>query len=335
MVDARKDWATVCHRATALSPDEGRLLEERLRTAPDDLEARVKLIGHYFLSAADACRRRRGEHIVWLARHRPEINLGGYAFMVPEQAPEAFAEAKAAWIEAVAAHPSDVELLESAASFLCFEDPALAETVYRSAAALRPDDEECRERIAHTLMRQAGAAGTDVERIRYARMALDELEEALRLARDDVKVLGINIEIARTAVSAELWERATAAAERVLADNETCRRTFRYGNAVHWANIALGFAALARGDIAGAARFLATAAKTPGSPQLDSFGPDRELARKLLAAGERRAVLEYLERCKTFWSSHTIAIDRWTSAIERGEQTTLCDEYGTADDTTE
>ncbi len=125
----------------------------------------------------------------------------------------------------------------------------------------------------------------------------------------------------RAAVQAERWDRAVEVAARVLRKNETCHRTFQYGNAIHWANIALGHAALARGETPVAATFLKAAGETPGSPQLNSFGPDTHPAGALVAAGERDAVLHYLEGCKRFWSDHALVIDRSKFLIESGEKT--------------
>jgi hypothetical protein len=65
------------------------------------------------------------------------------------------------------------------------------------------------------------------------------------------------------------------------------------------------------------------AGKTPGSPQLNSFGPDRDLARALLERGERAAVLAYLADCARFWTGNEALLEGWRTAIEQGEPTTL------------
>ena len=59
------------------------------------------------------------------------------------------------------------------------------------------------------------------------------------------------------------WEWAVELAQRILVDNETVTRTFQYGNAIHKANIALGWAAHARGELAEAGFYLVAAGKTP------------------------------------------------------------------------
>src|SRR5205807_946215 len=75
------------------------------------------------------------------------------------------------------------------------------------------------------------------------------------------------------------------------------------GNAVHNGNSILGRIALKRGDKEEAKHYLRLAGATPGSPQLDSYGPQMELAHELLLLGEDDAVIAYLEACKKFWDS--------------------------------
>ena len=54
----------------------------------------------------------------------------------------------------------------------------------------------------------------------------------------------------------------------------------------------LGLLALNQGNVKPASQYL-DAGSTPGSPQLNSFGPDMSLAQALLEKGERDTVLEY------------------------------------------
>ena len=55
-----------------LTPREAEDLEAHLKTFPEDLTARGKLIGYYFLNAVGP---RRLEHIFWLIEHHPESSL--------------------------------------------------------------------------------------------------------------------------------------------------------------------------------------------------------------------------------------------------------------------
>ena len=91
------------------------------------------------------------------------------------------------------------------------------------------------------------------------------------------------------------------------------------GNAVHWGHIAIGFVHLERGDVDMAADHLLEAGKCEGSPQLDTFGPDLELANRLIEANRHSVVVEYLRLCSTFWHTRTRVVEKWISALARGK----------------
>jgi hypothetical protein len=90
------------------------------------------------------------------------------------------------------------------------------------------------------------------------------------------------------------------------------------GNAIQDANLVLGRIAVAEGRIEDAKRYLIEAGKSPGSPQMDSFGPNMSLARDLLEKGERDAVLEYFTLCRKFWKMHHGQLDDWTRDVKAG-----------------
>jgi hypothetical protein len=120
-----------------------------------------------------------------------------------------------------------------------------------------------------------------------------------------------------------LWTPIAARSERDqalerLAHARGHESNWDYGNIVHESHNALGRAALRQGDIAEAKRQLLEAGRTPGSPQLDSYGPDMTLARELLEKGERAAVLEYFELCRRFWKDEAHLLDRWSQAVREG-----------------
>ena len=80
----------------------------------------------------------------------------------------------------------------------------------------------------------------------------------------------------------------------------------------------LGRIAVIDGRIADAGRFLAEAGNTPGSPQLNSFGPNMTLARDLLQRGETVPVLAYFEQVRRFWKMGGERLDAWSAAVEAG-----------------
>lgn len=79
---------------------------------------------------------------------------------------------------------------------------------------------------------------------------------------------------------------------------------WNYGNAIHIGNVVLGLIALNKNDLESAKSYLILAGKTPGSPQLDTYGPNMILARELLVKGEKDTVIRYFELCRHFWDDN-------------------------------
>ena len=113
---------------------------------------------------------------------------------------------------------------------------------------------------------------------------------------------------------------ARAYAEELLDLSTRLRHDWNYGNAVHDGHVVLGRIALREGRIDDARRHLALAGETPGSPQLDSFGPNMTLARDMITAGEKKAVREYFESCRKFWEMDNGRLDAWAEDVERGRE---------------
>ena len=96
------------------------------------------------------------------------------------------------------------------------------------------------------------------------------------------------------------------------------RTNWDFGNAIHDANMVLGRIAVRDGRIHDGVQFLAEAGKTPGSPQLNSFGPNMSLARDLCEKGESAAVIDYMSNCKRFWKDHGGCLDVWINDVRGG-----------------
>jgi hypothetical protein len=77
----------------------------------------------------------------------------------------------------------------------------------------------------------------------------------------------------------------------------------RDADAIHDANQILGLAAVREQRIDDAKRYLLEAGKTPGSTQLELFGPNMRLAQTLVNRGERNVVIEYLDLVSKFWGN--------------------------------
>lgn len=114
-------------------------------------------------------------------------------------------------------------------------------------------------------------------------------------------------------------ELAAAYANEALTIAEKYKTDWNYGNAIHKGHLILGRIALHNRDIAEAKKQLLLAGKTPGSPQLGSFGPNMILARELLEIGEAETVLAYLDLCEEFWDFDLVKLNRWRDQVSKGE----------------
>ena len=77
-----------------------------------------------------------------------------------------------------------------------------------------------------------------------------------------------------------------------------------------------GRIALKNGKKDEAKQRLLEAGKSPGSPQMNSFGPNMSLARDLLEKGERETVLQYFDLCRKFWKMGQDRLDLWTLNVK-------------------
>jgi hypothetical protein len=97
------------------------------------------------------------------------------------------------------------------------------------------------------------------------------------------------------------------------------QRNWNYGNAIQDVNLVFGRIAVQEGRLDEARQFLLAAGSSPGSPQMNSFGPNMSLAMDLLAKGEREVVLEYFELCRKFWRLDMGRLDNWSQKVQSGE----------------
>lgn len=101
------------------------------------------------------------------------------------------------------------------------------------------------------------------------------------------------------------------------------RHNWNYGNAVHDANRFLGLICLKNGDIDAAEQHLVKAGKSTGSPQLDTFGPELDLANEILQRGRVEPVRQYLQDIKKFWRMDNGQVAKWLVSIEKGDKPEL------------
>jgi tetratricopeptide (TPR) repeat protein len=226
--------------------------------------------------------------------------------------PALYAKSKAQWLARVEAMPDNVDVLEGAADFFIIRERPLAAELFERARALEPNNPKWLQRLSQ--LHRLNAASGDVAE---ARLALSLMERA-----NDMSA-GVNQAAALTDLPAMAFDagdlqKARAYAERLLREATSQQGGWNYGNAVHKGNLILGRIAAAEGRLADAVTFLRAAGETPGSPQLNSFGPNMTLAKDLLERGERDAVLAYFEACRVFWKMGGSRLDSWIQDVQAG-----------------
>ncbi len=150
------------------------------------------------------------------------------------------------------------------------------------------------------------------ERVAHFKHALEYLQESYDLTVEALKkapneklqqvLPGLRIDLAQAALEAGETELAKQHATETLQKNSD-ESSDQYGNVIHNANQILGRCALREDKLADSKAYLLKAGATPGSPQLNSYGPQMTLARELLEKGEKETVLQYLDLISKFWAS--------------------------------
>jgi hypothetical protein len=112
---------------------------------------------------------------------------------------------------------------------------------------------------------------------------------------------------------------AESRAQEMLGTADTLGEDWDKGNRIHHAHLILGHIRLREGDMVGAERELLAAGRSPGSPQLDSFGPNMTLAKALLEREHRNAVIEYFRECASFWNKDPLSrLIEWQRIVQDG-----------------
>lgn len=145
--------------------------------------------------------------------------------------------------------------------------------------------------------------------------AMDKLNRA-ETKQDRFYALGAAAKASFNAGHAEQAKWLAEELQNMLADFPA---DWNCGNAIHDAHIVLGRLAVSEGRIEVAKAHLLAAGKTPGSPQLSTFGPNMSLARDLLHKGETDAVLKYFKLCARFWGKKSSKLPQWTLEVQRGQ----------------
>jgi tetratricopeptide (TPR) repeat protein len=206
---------------------------------------------------------------------------------------------------------------ENAAEFFTLSDKSTAEELLKQAQEVEPDSPQWSERLGRLYHLDMNRARGEKRRSQAAK-ALKQFERAMELQQDSPEetyyLLG---DVAELALEAGELDKARRFATQLLKTSRERKRDWNFGNAVHHGHLILGRLALRNDRVDEAKSHLLKAGKTPGSPQLNSFGPNMAPAKELLEKGEKHVVLEYFALCAKFWDREELK--EWTAAVEAGE----------------
>jgi tetratricopeptide (TPR) repeat protein len=292
-------------------------LEAAVAENADDLSAHTKLLGYYFPSRnfSAAAKEASRKHILWIIKNHPESEIAGTIFTSIElsQDPDGYNDAKELWLEQTKAHPKDPAVLGHAATFLSLHDQYDAEELFKDAQSLDPKNPNWSDGLGRLYQRGVSKAA--------AAAALAEYEKAQGADKWEFSKFNRLNELAKTAFNAQEFDKAAQYAGALVkaAEKHAEDKMWATGDAVHDGNIVLGRIALKKGDVKQAKKFLLQAGYTPGSPQLESFGPNMSLAKELLDVGEKEIVLKYFVLCRRFWKMGRSKLDDWTNEVKAGQ----------------
>lgn len=308
------------HRLTRLggqmSSDEKALLEEQVAKNPNDIEARTKLLGYYFIKGRrdpDA-KSARQRHIEWLITNAPESEVLGLPYSQLDKVlePESYDRAKQAWLRAIQESPENLSVLGNASKFFLLNDREISEELLLKGQKLDAEDPEWPASLGQLYSLGLTSLPTGPVRKAAAKKAFRQYELAYDRA-ESMERDALLSDLAKTALDAGLIDDAKNFAEKMLDDDAA---GWNRGNRIHHGNLILGRIALSEGDVDEAKSRLLLAGKTNGSPQLNSFGPNMLLAKELLEQGETEVVLEYFDLCREFWTSPRRQLEQWTDDVK-------------------
>lgn len=287
------DATDVALRGSKLSAEQALELEKKLENGNDDVAVMTELLGFYSLKvySNDNIRKKRQDMIFKLIRNCPSAAVLDMPYGQLQRNFGDTATAEKLWDEQVKNNPKNLAILSNAASGMLLINPSLAEQYLKSAKTLDPDNPKWSEKLGYLYMLHAQKA---------PQKALKEYEEAY--SKSDTASADAMLQyLAASAFSAGDYRKSEEYSRKMLSGTDSGKENWNTGNKIFYGNFYLGRIAIKQGNVAAAEKYLLEAGKTPGSPQLDSFGPDFTLAAEVFKAGKKDTVVQFLEDVSKFW----------------------------------
>jgi len=320
--EKRPDATTLAMQGRKLSSEEVKKLEEKLEANPEDLASRAKVLGWYFgpkRFSSESVRKARHKHILWLIQNHADAQITGTheAGLDLILDKEVYYAAKKLWLKQTEAHKTNTAVLGNAANFFLIHDRDIAEELLKKAQALEPENPEWSQRLGH--LYSLGLSYKSAEsKTGAAAKSLKQFEKSLSVTTSGREKFYKLADLAKMAFEAGDVKKAENYANELLAQAVQYKNDWNYGNAIHHGNLVLGRIVLKSSNVEKAKEYLIKAGKAPGSPQLNSFGPNMALAKELLEKNEREVVIQYFELCGNFWKMGQDRLKNWTAVVKEG-----------------
>jgi hypothetical protein len=264
-----------------------------------------------FTNKPRGARQKRQEHALWITANRPDSGIADTPYVALHQRidGEAFETAAEIWKQHVNQETTPAVILGNAAHFFLIPDRTFAEKLLKRAIEPEPSNLRWTRDLAQLYLLEAQYDALRDDRREAYERALITFERCQPGSDEVDGWISWAVWASKAAIGANELDRAREIALRLVEHPEN-------GNAVHHGNNILGRISLVSGNLDAAKEHLIAAGNTPGSPQLDSFGPNMQLAPSLLEEGETTAVIQYLQLCERFWPQPML--DQWREEILNG-----------------
>lgn len=274
-------------------------LKQKVLETPEDLNARLALLGRMFRCGANSVRK----HLLWLIDNHPKHSA--HQFIVLRKATSTYNEARQHWLRHLNTQSDDVTILFHAGVFFSILAPNDSMRLFQKAADLDPTNDEFTRKLSHVCATMAASGSTTRHKLfahNAAQQMLITVERYMRPSTLDSYMLPYFpyelSDIAELAMQFDLLEDARQLGQLLLKHrsinlerlNKINNNADIYSISECFGHSILGRVALASGQINAAKEQLRCMMQLPVGQR-----SDWSLANALLQIGETQIVCEYIE----------------------------------------
>ncbi len=325
-----------------MTPDEAAKFEKELEENPDDLKVAAQLLGFYYTARfkkkpdPDASQKREKLILSLIQSHPNAAILGTHYAQLSSGT--SLAEARELWAQQVEKNPKSIPILMNAAQGQgpLRSDGGLVEEYLLQAQALEPESLIISERLAQIYMIIRGFSGADKKGLAAKELAEltkvygntdSESQKAMLLPQMAKAALEIPRDLDLIDKQADLMISNAQEALKNWPSGSGGGTIWSGGKMIspetdylfYFGYFTKGMVALKKGDTDKAVEFLLKSAEAYRFSGSLSNGPNMSLAKALLEAGQKDAVIEFLEKCGKVWQVDQGKSEKWIAEIKDGK----------------